>query len=193
MKKLLLILLCLPLLFTTCKKEGSTIEIEEESTVNNVWQLSMQSTSLSHGDQYTSGSWLDPSTGSIYTGRINYVSSGSIMVSNDTIFPGVSTSYSSRVWSINENQFIIDTYYDENGFAYNISEHNFTKNLDTLVVNFQSGDIKKFVINKLTSDKFYITSIPDTNYSPVFNINGVYQDTILMHLTSDKYFFDIMP
>jgi|TARA_B110000483_G_C17857546_1_gene412852 hypothetical protein len=193
MKKLLLILLCLPLLFTTCKKDGSTIEIEEESNVNNVWQLSMQSTSLSHGDQYTSGSWLDSSTGSIYTGRINYVSSGSIMVSNDTIFPGVSTSYSSRVWSINENQFIIDTYYDENGFAYNISEHNFTKNLDTLVVNFQSGDIKKFVIKKLTSDKFYITSIPDTKYSPVFNINGVYQDTILMHLTSDKYFFDIMP
>ena len=193
MKKLLIILLCLPLLFTTCKKEGSTIEIEEESNVNNVWQLSMQSTSLSHGDQYTFGSWPDSSTGSIYTGRINYVSSGSIMVSNDTIFPGVSTSYSSRVWSTKENQFIIDTYYDENGFTYNISEHNFTKNLDTLVVNFQSGDIKKFVINKLTSDKFYITSIPDTTYSPVFNINGVYQDTILMHLISDKYFFDIMP
>tara|TARA_B110000858_G_scaffold107325_1_gene122763 strand:+ start:100 stop:681 length:582 start_codon:yes stop_codon:yes gene_type:complete len=190
MKKLLLILLCLPLLFTTCKKDGSTIEIEEESNVNNVWQLSMQSTSLSHGDQYTSGSWLDSSTGSIYTGRINYVSSGSIMVSNDTIFPGESTSYSSRVWSINENQFITDTYYDENGFSYNISVHNFTKILDTLVISFQSEEIKKFIINELTTDQFHITSIPDTNYIPLFDVNGIYRDTLLMKLTSDKYVFN---
>jgi len=189
MKKLILVLLCLPLLFTTCNKEDDNIVLEP-IIINNAWQLSIQSTYLAQGDQYTFGSWTDPLTGSIFTGRINYVSSGSIMVSNDTIFSGVSTSYSSRVWSINENQFIIDTYYDENGFAYNISEHNFTKNLDTLVVNFQSSDIKKFVINKLTTDQFHITSIPDTNYIPVFDINGVYQDTILMNLTSDKYVFN---
>jgi|TARA_B110000967_G_scaffold161988_1_gene168345 hypothetical protein len=114
------------------------------------------------------------------------------MVSNDTIFPGVSTSYSSRVWSINETQVIIDTYYDQNGFAYNISQHNFTKNLDTLIVNFQSGDIKKFIINELTAYKLHITSIPDTNYIPVFNINGIYQDTVLMNLNADKYLFDII-
>tara|TARA_B110000879_G_scaffold158994_1_gene205277 strand:- start:99 stop:446 length:348 start_codon:yes stop_codon:yes gene_type:complete len=114
------------------------------------------------------------------------------MVSNDTIFPGVSTSYSSRVWSINETQVIIDTYYDQNGFAYNISQHNFTKNLDTLIVNFQSGDIKKFIINELTASKLHITSIPDTNYIPVFNINGIYQDTVLMNLNADKYLFDII-
>ena len=191
MKKLLLALLCLPLLFTTCKKEDSVIE-PSNITINNVWQLSMQSTYLAHGDQYTFGIWIDPSTGNIYTGRINYVSSGSIMVSNDTIFPGVSTSYSSRVWSINETQVIIDTYYDQNGFAYNISQHNFTKNLDTLIVNFQSGDIKKFIINELTAYKLHITSIPDTNYIPVFNINGIYQDTVLMNLNADKYLFDII-
>ena len=114
------------------------------------------------------------------------------MVSNDTIFPGVSTSYSSRVWSINETQVIIDTYYDQNGFAYNISQHNFTKNLDTLIVNFQSGDIKKFIINELTAYKLHITSIPDTKYIPAFNINGIYQDTVLMNLNADKYLFDII-
>jgi len=189
MKKLILVLLCLPLLFTTCNKEDDNIVLEP-IIINNAWQLSIQSTYLAQGDQYTFGSWTDPLTGSIFTGRINYVSSGSIMVSNDTIFSGVSTSYSSRVWSINENQFIIDTYYDENGFAYNISEHNFTKNLDTLVVNFQSSDRKKFVINELTTDQFHITSIPDTNYIPVFDINGIYRDTLLMNLTSDKYVFN---
>ena len=189
MKKILFILFCIPLFFTTCKKQDDNIVLKP-ITINNAWQLSIQSTCLANGDQYTFGSWTDPLTGSIFTGMINYLSSGSIMVSNDSIFSGLSSSYSSRVWSINENQFIIDTYYDENGFAYNISEHNFTKILDTLVVNFQSGDIKKFVINKLTFDKFYITSIPDTNYSPIYNINGFYQDTILINLTSDKYVFN---
>jgi len=189
MKKLLLILLCLPLLFTTCKKEDNNIVLEP-ITINNAWQLSIQSTYLAQGDQYTFGSWTDPSTGILYTGVKSYVSSVSLMQSKDTIFPSVSTSYSSRVWSINENQFIIDTYYDENGFAYNISEHNFTKNLDTLVVNFQSSDRKKFVINELTTDQFHITSIPDTNYIPVFDINGIYRDTLLMNLTSDKYVFN---
>ena len=169
-------------------------------TINNKWQLSMQSTSLAQGDQYAYGVWIDSLvTGTVYIGRMNYVSSGSIMVSNDIVFPGVSLSYSSRVWSITQNQVtvngltassIIDTYYDENGFSYNILQHNFTRNLDTIVVNFQSGDIKKFVINELTADKLHITSIPDTNYIPVFDINGIYQDTVMMNLTSDNYFFD---
>ena len=198
MKKLLLILLCLPLLFTTCKKEDSVIE-PSNITINNKWQLSMQSTSLAHGDQYANGLWVDSVTGFIYTGRMNYVSSGSIMVSNDTVFPAVSSSYSSRDWSITENPVtvngltassIIDTYYDEDGFSYNISQHNFTRNLDTIVVNFQSGDIKKFVINELTADKLHITSIPDTNYIPVFDINGIYQDAVMINLTSANYLFD---
>ena len=190
MKKLLLILLCLPLLFTTCKKEGSTIE--PTPTIYNAWRLSMQSTSLSHGDLYTPGIFIDNSTGVTYSGQINSISSGSIMVSNDTIFPGLSTSYSSRVWSINQTQLIIDAYYDKNGLLYNTLEHNFTKNSDTLVINFQSGDIKTFIINELTADHFDITSIPETNTSPVFDVNGIYQDTVLINITSDKYIFDII-
>ena len=192
MKKLLLILLCLPLLFTTCKKEESTIEIDEQPTIYNAWQLTIQSSYLTQGTQYTTGVWIDSLTGGIYTGQIQYLDSGSTMVSNDTIFPGVSTNYSSRIWSINENQVIIDTYYDGNGFSYNVLQHAFTKNLDTLVVNFQSGDIKTFIINELTADHFDIISIPDTNTSPLFDINGIYQDTVLINITSDKYFFDTM-
>jgi len=189
MKKLLIILLCLPLLFTTCKKEDSNI-VFEPVTLNNAWQLSIQSTYIAHGDQYTFGSWTDHSTGVFYTGVKSYVSSVSLMQSKDTIFPSESTSYSSRVWSINENQFITDTYYDENGFSYNISVHNFTKILDTLVISFQSEEIKKFIINELTTDQFHITSIPDTNYIPLFDVNGIYRDTLLMKLTSDKYVFN---
>tara|TARA_B110000091_G_C13559021_1_gene367726 strand:+ start:95 stop:673 length:579 start_codon:yes stop_codon:yes gene_type:complete len=189
MKKLLFILFCFLLLFTTCKKKDDNIVLEP-ITINNAWQLSIQSTYLAQGDQYTLGSWTDPSTGVLYTGVISYVSSVSLMESKDTIFPNVSTSYSSRVWSINEQQFIIDTYYDENGFSYNISEHNFTKNLDTLFISFQSDEIKKFVINQLTNDQFHITSIPDTNFIPVFDINGIYRDTLLMNLISDKYVFN---
>jgi hypothetical protein len=184
LKKLLLILLCLPLLFTTCKKEDPVI------TINNAWQLSMQCTYLAHGgENYQAGLYYDTINNQYYQGLIQLASLDPIMIINDTIFPGVSTSYSSRVWSINENQVITDTYYDENGFSYNISQHSFTRNLDTIVVNFQAGDIQTFVINKLTAYQFHITSIPERNYIPLFDINGIYQDTVLVNLTYDKYFF----
>jgi len=185
MRKLLLIFLCLPLLFTTCKKEESAIEIEEEPTIYNAWQLSMQSTYSGIGDFFVTAAIVID--GTIYTGQIQYIDSGLIMVSSDTI-----TLFTSRIWSINENQSITDTYYDENGFAYDILQHNFTKNLDTLVVSFQSGDIKKFVINKLTTDQFHITSIADTNYTPLIDANGIYQDTVLINATSYTYFFDVI-
>ena len=191
MKKILLILFCFPLLFITCKKEKSEIEIESSNiTINKVWELSMKSTYLGQGDQYHTGTYMDSLTGSIYTGQINYVNSSSIIVSNDTIFPALSASYSSRVWSISENQVIIDTYYDANGFSFNVSQHNFTRHLDTLIINFQSGNVKKFVINELTANKLQITSIPERNYFPIFDVNGIYQDTVLMNLTSDNYIFD---
>ena len=189
MKKLLLILLCLPLLFTTCKKEDAELTVAPLITINNAWQLSMQCTYLAQAADIFVFDTIQIGN-IIVIGMIQLENFDSIMVINDTIFPDASTSYSSRVWSINENQFIIDTYYDENGFSYNISEHNFTKNLDTLVISFQSDEIKKFVINKLTADQFHITSIPDTNYIPVCDINGIYQDTLLMNLTSDKYVFN---
>ena len=196
MKKLLLILLCFPLLFTTCKKEGSSIE--PIPTIYNAWQLSMQSTSLSHGDLYYNGTFLDSAASTMYTGQINTIGSGSILASNDTIFPSLSTVYSSRVWSINQNQVIIDAYYDGNGLLYNTSQHSFIKNSDTLVINFQSGEIKKFIINELTADHFHITSIPDAYIDPfsflypLFDENGIYQDTVLLNIISDKYFFNIM-
>ena len=196
MKKLLLILLCLPVLFATCKKEGSSIE--RIPTIYNEWQLSMQSTSLSHGAFYQHGEFMDNATSTVYSGQINNLGSGPILVSNDTIFPSLSTIYSSRVWSINQNQIIIDTYYDGNGLLYNTLQHSFIKNSDTLVINFQSGEIKKFIINKLSPDHFHITSISDAYISPfsflhpLFDENGVYQDTVLLNITSDKFFFNIM-
>ena len=185
MRKLLLILLCFPLLFTACKKEESVIEIEEEPTIYNAWQLSMQSTYSGTGDFFVNGAIVID--GTIYSGQIQHIDSGLIMVSSDT-----STLFTSRIWSINENESITDTYYDENGFAYDILQHNFTKNLDTMVVSFQSGDIKKFVINKLTTNQFHITSIVDTNYMPLIDANGIYQDTVLIDVTSYTYYFDVI-
>ena len=110
-KKQLLILVCLPLLFISCKKEKSEIEIEPSNiTINKIWELSMQNTYLTEGDQYQNGFYVDSLTGYIYTGQINYISSASIVISNDTVFPASSANYSSRIWSINNNQVIIDTY-----------------------------------------------------------------------------------
>ena len=63
---------------------------------------------------------------------------------------------------------------------------------DTLVIDFQLGNVKKFVINELTADQLHITSIADTNYIPLFNVNGIYQDTVLINIISDTYLFDIM-
>jgi len=190
MKKLLLILLCLPLLFTTCKKEESTLD---DISIYKAWLLSTQTTYLTQGDStsFLIGVYIDPLSGIAYSGQIQYIDSVTILLSSDTIFPAESTLYSSRIWSFNENQVIIDTYYDDNGFAFNTSQHTFTKDLDTLVVNFQSGDIKKFLINKLTAYQLHIISIPDTNYIPLYDINGTYQDTILINLNYDKYFFEL--
>ena len=181
------------MIFNSCKKEDSPIGFSDNTSPNiyNIWQLSMQISSLGNGDIYTNGMFIDSLSGTIYIGLINSVNSSSIIISSDTIFTGLSTIYSSRVWSINQNQLIIETYYDSNGFAYNILEHNFTKNSDTLVVNFQSGDIKTFIINELTTDNLHITSVPDANSLPVFDANGIYQDTVLMNITSDEYAFDI--
>ena len=64
-------------------------------------------------------------------------------------------------------------------------------NSDTLVVNFQSGDTKKFKINVLTNDNLHITSVPfNSPLTPLYDINGIYQDTVLMNITLDDYTFD---
>lgn len=111
------------------------------------------------------------------------------MVISDTIFPSLTANYSSRVWSINQNQLITDTYYDSNGFAYNISQHNFTINSDSLVVNFQSGDTRTFIITELTINSLNITSAPVKYSIPVFDADGIYQDTVLMNITSNDFAF----
>ena len=111
------------------------------------------------------------------------------MVISDTIFPSLTANYSSRVWSINQNQLITDTYYDSNGFAYNISQHNFTINSDSLVVNFQSGDTRTFIIIELTIDCLNITSVPVKYSTPIFDADGIYQDTVLMNITSNDFAF----
>ena len=187
MKKLLFLFLAVSIIFSACQKEESSIELSP--TIYNAWELTMQSAYLGYGDFVTGAITID---NVIYTGQIQYLDLGLMMISNDTIFPGIATSYSSRVWSINQNQLIIDTYYDGNGFAYATFQHTFTKNSDTMVVNFQSGDIKEFLINELTADQLHITSIADTNYIPLFDVNGIYQDTVLINIISDTYLFDIM-
>ena len=178
------------IILSACKKEESVLEIEN-ITINKSWQLLMKTTSLSQGDQFKNGLYVDSLIGTIYTGQINYMDPSSVMVSLDTLFPTESASYSSRVWNVNMNQIIVDTYYDANGSPYNIKQHNYASNLDELIIAFQSGNLKKFIINKLTVDQLHITSIADTIYTPLFNTNGIYQDTVFMNLTSDKYFFDI--
>ena len=183
--KRLVILLCLPLLFTACKKEEATIIIEEEPSIYNAWQLSMVSTSIGTVDFFVNGAIVI--NGLVYMGQIQHIDSGLIMVSSDTI-----TAFPSRIWSINQDNSITDTYYDENGFSYDILQHNFIKDLDTLTVSFQSGDTNKFVINKLTTDQLHITSIADINYIPIFDVNGIYQDTVLLEATSYTYLFDII-
>ena len=201
MKKLLLILLFLPMLFESCKKEDSYVNSPPANNIYNQWELSIKSSSLSHGDIYNNGTFYDSTDGGpvIYTGLINWrsnIGTGSVLVSNDTIFPSLSSVYSSRIWSINQNQFITDVYYDYNGLVYNTLQHSFVKKSDTLVINFQSGEIKKFIINELTDDYFQITSIPEAYLNPfaylypLFDENGVYKDTVLLSINSDTYFFN---
>ena len=64
------------------------------------------------------------------------------------------------------------------------------------MINFQSGEIKQFIINELTANYFHITSIPEayiypfSYLYPLFDENGVYQDTILLSINSDEYSFN---
>jgi len=193
MKKLVKTILAVSFIFSACEQDASTpLANNNIASVYNIWQLSEKITTISNGDQYNIGIYVDSTSQVIYTGFINHLSSdsASILVSNDTIFPNLAANYSSRVWSINQNQLIIETYYDGNGFAYNILQHNFTMNSDTLVINFQSGDTKIFIINELTNDNLHITSIPVKNLTPVFDANGFYKDTVIMNITIDDYTFD---
>ena len=200
MKKLLYTLLAVSIIFSACKKENSYVDSDTpNNTIYNQWELSIKSSSLSHGDIYSNGTFLDSANLMYYSGWINSrsnIGTGSVLVSNDTVFPSFSSIYSSRIWSINQNQLITDAYYDYNGLCYNILQHSFIKKSDTLVINFHSGEIKQFIINELTANYFHITSIPGAYIDPfsylypLIDENGVYQDTILLSINSDKYSFN---
>ena len=192
MKKLFYIFLSLSVIFSACEQDiSSPLANNNSASLYNIWQLSSKITTISNGDQYNIGIYIDSANQVIYNGFINQLSSVSalILLSNDTIFPSLTANYSSRVWSINQNQLITDTYYDSNGFAYNILQHNFTMNSDSLVVIFQSGDTKTFIINELTIENLNITSVPAKYSTPVFDANGIYQDTVLMNITSHDFAF----
>tara|TARA_B100001778_G_C18407890_1_gene547335 strand:- start:102 stop:719 length:618 start_codon:yes stop_codon:yes gene_type:complete len=200
MKQLLHTLLVVTIIFSSCKKEDSFVDSDApNNTIYNQWELSIKSSSLSHGDIYNNGTFLDSANLVYYSGWINWrsnIGTGSVLISNDTIFPSFSSIYSSRIWSINQNQLITDVYCDYNGLVYNTLQHSFVKKSDTLVINFQSGEIKKFIINELTADYFQITSIPEAYLNPfaylypLIDENGVYKDTVLLSINSDTYFFN---
>mgnify|MGYP001585436421 FL=1 len=186
MKKLLLILLCLPMLFSSCEEEKNEVVIEPIS-INNAWILNVENNFLEEG--IFGGNYIDGNTNIIYTNNVNE----SLFISNTlqhVITSGESTVFKSRIWSFNESLSLIETYVDYNDITYNDEQHSYLKNSDTLEINFQNGNTQKFLINKLDNNELQITSIQnDTTIFPIFNINGVYQDSIMYNITSTKYYF----
>jgi hypothetical protein len=187
MKRLLFILFFL-LLLTTCKKEEPNVV--GESLLTHAWQLSMQSISTFSNNYYEYGYWMDSSNNIIYTGMINQPLTNLISGAGDTVFPGLSASYSSREWRFHDNGTITDTYYDENMFPYLMSQHSYTRDGDKLVISFQTGDVKEFGIHKLNASQLHIISMLETYYYPLFDSNGIYQDTVRLDMTNHQYSFD---
>ena len=107
MKKLLLILICLPLLFSSCKKEEDNEEVIEQISLNNAWHLNVENTFLEAG--IYGGNYIDDETNIIYNQNVNE----SFFISNtlqQVITSGDSTDFKSRIWSFNENFNLIETY-----------------------------------------------------------------------------------
>jgi len=171
MKKLLLILLCLPILFSSCKKKGNNEVVIEPISLNNAWNLNVENNFLEKG--IFGGNYIDGNTNIIYNNSVNE----SLFISNTlqyVITSGESTVFKSRIWSFNESQSLIETYVDYNDITYNDEQHSYLKKSDTLEINFQNGNTQKFLINKLDINELQITSIQnDTTIFPIFNINGV--------------------
>ena len=186
-KNLLLILLCLPLLLSSCKKEEGNEVFIEPVSINNAWNLNVENIFLEEG--VFGGNYTDDN-GTIFV--INSTNE-SVFISNTLqyiITTGESTDFKSRIWSFNENQSLIETYVDYNDITYNDAQHSFLKTTDTLEINFQNGNAQKFLINKLDIKELQITSVQnDSTFFPIFDINGIYQDTIMYNITSTKYYF----
>ena len=187
MKKILLILLCLPLLFSSCKKEEVNEVLIELVSLNNAWNLNAEHTFLEEG--IFGGNYTDDNGTIFVTNSTNE----SVFISNSLqyiVTTGESTDFKSRIWSFNENQSLIETYVDYNDITYNDAQHSFLKISDTLEINFQTGNSQKFLINKLDINELQIISIKnDTTCFPIYDINGIYQDTIMYNITSTKYYF----
>ena len=187
MKKILLILLCLPLLFSSCKKDENNEVVVEQISLNNAWYLNVENTFLEEG--IYGGNYIDEENNMVYTQNINH----SLFISNtlqEVITSGELTDFKSRIWSFNENLNLIETYLDYNDIYYNTAQYSYLKNSDTLEINFQNGNVQKFIINKLNINELEITSIQnDTIIFPIFDINGVYQDSIMYNIITSNYYF----
>ena len=174
------------MLFSSCEEEKNEVVIEPIS-LNNAWILNVENNFLEEG--IFGGNYIDGNTNVFYTNSINE----SFFISNTLqyiITTGESTVFKSRIWSFNENQSLIETYVDYNDITYNDAQHSYSKKSDTLEINFQTGNTQKFLINKLDINELQITSIQnDTTFNPIFDINGIYQDTIMYNITSKKYYF----
>ena len=177
----------MPLLFSSCKKEEDNEEVIEQISLNNAWHLNVENTFLEAG--IYGGNYIDDETNIIYNQNVNE----SFFISNtlqQVITSGDSTDFKSRIWSFNENFNLIETYLDYNDITYNTAQHSYLKNSDTLEINFQNGNTQKFIINKLNINELEITSIQnDTIIFPIFDINGIYRDSIMYNITSSNYLF----
>ena len=187
MKKLLLILLCLPMIFSSCKKEDENKVVIEPISLNYAWYLNLENTFLEEG--ILGGNYIDSNTNITYNNSVHE----SILISNSLehiITTGESTVFKSKIWSFSENQNLIETYVDHNDITYNDAQYSYSKKSDTLEINFQTGNTQKFLINELDINELHLTSIQnDTNIFPIFDMNEVYKDTIMYNITSTKYYF----
>ena len=141
MKKLLLILLCLPILFSSCKKEGNNEVVIEPISLNNAWNLNVENNFLEEG--IFGGNYIDGNTNIIYNNSVNE----SLFISNTlqyVITSGESTVFKSRIWSFNESQSLIETYVDYNDITYNDEQHSYLKKSDTLEINFKMVILRNF-------------------------------------------------
>ena len=187
MKKLLLILLCLPMIFISCEKEEENDILIDPISLYNIWSIDSESSFIEKG--VLGGNYFDINTNTEY---INSVEETQFIEKSleYTITTGQSTNFKSRFWSFNENQNLIETYLDYNDVAYNVSQHSYLRNSDTLEINFQPNYPQSFLINQLDNNNLEIISIKnDTTFFPIFDVSGIYQDTIMYNIHSKKYRF----
>ena len=128
MKKLLLIFIVLPMIFSSCKKEEKNEVVIEPISLNNAWNLNEENIFLEEG--FLGGNYIDANSNIFYSNTINE----SLFISNslqNIVTTGESTIFKSRIWSFNENQSLIEIYVDYNDITYNDAQHSYSKKSDT--------------------------------------------------------------